>query len=96
MVNNAAALPPYEGPITSNPDDGKPFSVTIPFLGVAGPATNPASDGAPAACAPNGSSVTTVSAQIANPSFTQFRVVLLGRPAHARQRARSQTSPRRA
>ena len=34
MVNNANALPPFEGPITSNPDDGTPFVVTIPFLGV--------------------------------------------------------------
>src|SRR5206468_5941683 len=26
--------PPFEGPITSNPDTGIPFTVTIPFLGV--------------------------------------------------------------
>ena len=36
MVNNAAGLPPFEGPITSNPDTGEPFTVTIPFLGVKG------------------------------------------------------------
>ena len=72
MVNNAAALPPYEGPITSNPDDGTPFTVHIPFLGVAGPATNPASDGARLRAQPSGSSVATVSAQIANPGFTRF------------------------
>src|SRR5262249_54492188 len=34
MVNTATSLPPYEGPITSNPDDGEPFNVTIPFFGV--------------------------------------------------------------
>ncbi|GAA2656806.1 peptidase S8 [Paractinoplanes durhamensis] len=34
MVNNAASYPPYEGPITSNPDNGEPANVTIPFLGV--------------------------------------------------------------
>ena len=35
MVNNAAALPPYEGQITNNPDPGgEQFNVTIPFLGV--------------------------------------------------------------
>ncbi len=34
MVNNADSYPPYEGEITSNPDDGTPYTVTIPFLGV--------------------------------------------------------------
>src|SRR5439155_1468158 len=34
MVNTSSAFPPFEGPITSNPDDGKPFNVTIPFLGI--------------------------------------------------------------
>jgi len=46
MVNNATTLPPFEGKITSNPDDGTPFEVTIPFLGVRGGAPiPPASDG---------------------------------------------------
>jgi subtilisin family serine protease len=36
MINNAAALPPFEGEITSNPDDGVEYTVTIPFLGAAG------------------------------------------------------------
>jgi minor extracellular serine protease Vpr len=45
MINNATSLPPFEGPITSNPDTGEPFVVTIPFYGVRGPAANPASDG---------------------------------------------------
>ena len=43
MVNNAAAFPPFEGPITSNPDTGAPFTVTIPFLGIG--QRRPASDG---------------------------------------------------
>jgi subtilisin family serine protease len=34
MINNAASLPPFEGQITSNPDTGEPYTVTIPFLGV--------------------------------------------------------------
>lgn len=33
MINNATGFPPYEGPITQNPDTGAPVSVTIPFLG---------------------------------------------------------------
>ena len=46
MINNAGGLPPFEGPITSNPDTGEPFVVTIPFLGVRGPAGVSSSDGA--------------------------------------------------
>ncbi|WP_213451270.1 S8 family peptidase [Rhizomonospora bruguierae] len=34
MVNTSDGLPPYEGPITSNPDTGEAYTVTIPFLGV--------------------------------------------------------------
>src|SRR5882762_7966025 len=30
MVNNATSFPPFEGPITSNPDTGEAFNVTIP------------------------------------------------------------------
>ena len=43
MVNNSAAFPPFEGPITSDPDPPGPplfggfdYNVTIPFLGVPG------------------------------------------------------------
>ena len=46
MINNTASLPPAEGPITKDPVTGEPFVVTIPFLGVAGPATGTTSDGA--------------------------------------------------
>lgn len=34
MVNSDDSFPPYEGPITGNPDDGSDYEVTIPFLGV--------------------------------------------------------------
>jgi subtilisin family serine protease len=34
MVNTADELPPFEGPITINPDDNTPYVVTIPFLGL--------------------------------------------------------------
>ncbi len=36
MINTDAGYPPFEGPITSNPDTGEPFTVTIPFLGIRG------------------------------------------------------------
>ena len=40
MINNANALPPFEGPITSNPDTGEQYTVTIPFFGVRGTTSN--------------------------------------------------------
>jgi len=45
MVNNAPTLPPFEGPINQNPDNGEHFSVTIPFLGVRGTVNTTNSDG---------------------------------------------------
>jgi len=49
MVNNSGSYPPYEGPISQDPDPAGPplnggfvYSVTIPFLGVRG-ATPPSS-----------------------------------------------------
>jgi minor extracellular serine protease Vpr len=34
MVNSTDLYPPYEGPITTNPDNGESYNVTIPFFGV--------------------------------------------------------------
>jgi subtilisin family serine protease len=34
MINSTDSYPPFEGKITSNPDTGVPYTVTIPFLGV--------------------------------------------------------------
>jgi minor extracellular serine protease Vpr len=70
MVNNAPDFPPIEGPITSNPDDGVPFNVTIPFLGVKGPASTASSDGAKLRAASG--SITVVAGPVANPNFTGF------------------------
>jgi minor extracellular serine protease Vpr len=70
MVNTSATLPPFEGKITQNPDDGTPYTVTIPFLGVKG--TNAASDGGRLRAA-NGQAATVAgSAPLANPAFTAF------------------------
>ena len=48
MVNSADELPPFEGPISSDPNTGLPYEVTIPFLGAASSAAAAllASDGA--------------------------------------------------
>ena len=51
MVNNTNGFPPFDGQISSNPDTGEPYNVTIPFLGV------PASAGA-ALIAADGKSAT--------------------------------------
>lgn len=40
MINNANTLPPFEGPITGNPDTGEQYAVTIPFFGIRGAASN--------------------------------------------------------
>jgi subtilisin family serine protease len=40
MINSSAGLPPFEGQITSNPDNGEQYTVTIPFFGVNGPVTS--------------------------------------------------------
>jgi len=71
MVNTDGTLPPFEGPITSNPDTGVPYLVTIPFLGVRGPSTNRSSDGGKLSAA-NGLGALVTPALIANPGFASF------------------------
>ncbi|MDJ1115575.1 S8 family peptidase [Microbacterium dauci] len=63
MVNSTDDLPPYEGAIYDNPDDGTPYEVTIPFLGVR------SSSGAALA---DGATATFADAQIDNPAFTSY------------------------
>ncbi|MFS0868124.1 S8 family serine peptidase [Microbacterium sp. 179-B 1A2 NHS] len=63
MVNTDETLPPYEGPIFSNPDDGTPFEVTIPFLGVRASA---------GAAFVDGETATLVGQQIDNPGFRGY------------------------
>ena len=75
MINNAAGLPPFEGPILSNPDDGTPFEVTIPFLGVNGPTTSADANALRAA-----TSATTTAATLNNPGFRAFASFSSGGP----------------
>src|SRR4051812_5981260 len=72
MANNAAAFPPFEGPITNNPDTGEPFNVTIPFLGVKGPFTSATSDAAKLRAVADGTATAVAAASIANPNYTGF------------------------
>lgn len=73
MVNNAETYPPYEGPITSNPDDGSAYTVTIPFLGVR------ESDG-PVLAAANGKPLTMTEMRLKNPGFTKAASFSSGGP----------------
>ena len=64
MINNSAGYPPFEGPITSNPDTGEQHNVTIPFLGV----RNIAAD-VSALLAADGGSVSLASTTVVNPGY---------------------------
>jgi len=68
MINNDTGLPPYEGKITSDPDTGTPYTVTIPFFGVAGPVDDTTSDGAMIAAA-DGQTATITATTISNPGY---------------------------
>jgi hypothetical protein len=80
MTNNAAGLPPYEGPITSNPDTGVPFVVTIPFAGVAGSQTSATSDSGKLQASPAGSTASLSIQNFTNPAFTAFASFSSGGP----------------
>lgn len=62
MVNTSNAFPPFEGKITSNPDTGEQYTVTIPFLGVK-------STSAAALVAADGATLTLSAFDLANPTF---------------------------
>ena len=69
MVNNSASFPPFEGKITSNPDTGEQYTVTIPFLGVQGGSNPSASPNGVALRAADGGSLTLDPLSLANPTF---------------------------
>ena len=71
MVNSAGGYPPYEGPITSDPNTGQQVVVTIPFLGLPGDTNNPpaASTDGGKVFAADGGTTTLTSATLSNPGF---------------------------
>ncbi|WP_026377580.1 S8 family peptidase [Aestuariimicrobium kwangyangense] len=75
MVNSTNDLPPYEGPITENPDTGAAYTVTIPFVGVR------SSDG-PLFNAAAGQALTMAAAQISNPGFGKAASFSSGGPTN--------------
>ena len=80
MINTDSGLPPFEGPIFSNPDTGIPFTVTIPFIGVRGvlgPAATTDPDNLVAA---DGGTATLTNAALANTNFSGFATFTSGGP----------------
>ena len=76
MVNNAAGYPPFEGPITSDPDPpgpplfgGFPYNVTIPFLGVPGGPVPSASAAGQQLAAANNGSIALTATTLNNPGY---------------------------
>jgi subtilisin family serine protease len=80
MVNTDGTLPPFDGKITSNPDDGTPFVVTIPFLGVAGPPTPATTPGGKMRAEADGTPATVTPQLINNPNFEKFASFSSGGP----------------
>lgn len=79
MIDNTTNLPPFEGPITGNPDTGEQFNVTIPFFGVRGLAATPGTDGARLAAA-HGGTLSASNALVPNPAFLGFAGFSSGGP----------------
>jgi minor extracellular serine protease Vpr len=62
MINNTDTFPPLEGQITSNPDTGEQYTVTIPFLGTK-------SSTAPTLVAADGGTAALTDTTIPNPTY---------------------------
>src|SRR5258708_37634682 len=85
MLNTDRGYPPFEGQITSDPDNGFQFTVTIPFFGirgVLGPSATTDPDNLITADTPQGTggTVTLNNTTIVNPGFTSFASFSSGGP----------------
>jgi subtilisin family serine protease len=69
MINNAAGLPPFEGPVAQDPDTGEFFTLTIPFFGVNGPGTSTEATNLVAA---DGGTVTLTNEVLPNPGYKRI------------------------
>ena len=68
MINTGTGFPPFEGDITSDPDTGEQFHVTIAFFGVKG-VLGTASDGDKLVAADAGTASSIVAAAVPNPGY---------------------------
>ncbi|MGH2737143.1 MAG: S8 family serine peptidase, partial [Actinomycetota bacterium] len=87
MINTSPGLPPFEGKITSNPDTGEKFTVTIPFLGIAGcladtGTCSPANDSADpeTLVAADGTQATLSATTVPNPGYKRLASFTSGGP----------------
>src|SRR6266404_1477359 len=84
MLNTDTGYPPFEGQITSDPDTGFQYTVTIPFFGIRGVITTATSDSSKLAGADTpqgaGGTVTLANTTLPNPSFTSLASFTSGGP----------------
>jgi minor extracellular serine protease Vpr len=81
MIDTSTGYPPFEGEITSNPDTGELFNVTIPFLGVRGILGSGTSDGDKLVAADRGTATLTATT-VPNPGYRQFAGFTSAGPAN--------------
>jgi minor extracellular serine protease Vpr len=81
MINTSTGLPPFEGDITSDPDTGEQYHVTIAFLGVKGLlGSTPPSEGDQLAAADGGRATSIVAATVPNPGYQRAASFTSGGP----------------
>lgn len=80
MINTDPGFPPFEGPITSNPDTGESVIVTIPFLGIRGLLGPEETEDPDTLVAQDGNSVTLTDQAITNPGFGTLATFSSGGP----------------
>ncbi|GAA2377304.1 S8 family serine peptidase [Nonomuraea africana] len=81
MINTSAGYPVFEGQITSDPDTGVPYTVTIPFLGFQ------LADRA-AAAALDGQSVALAATTMVNPAYGKQSLFSSGGPGNVESMAK--------
>jgi hypothetical protein len=72
--------PPFEGKITSNPDTGDPFTVTIPFVGIAGNQATATTDSGKLQASPAGSTAVLSEIPLPNANYGGFASFSSGGP----------------
>ncbi len=80
MIDTTAGFPPFEGQVTSDPDTGEQFTLTIPFFGIRGVlGPNPTDDPEILTAADGGTSSFTAST-VANPAYQRAASFTSGGP----------------
>lgn len=82
MINTDAGYPPFEGEITSNPDTGEQFTVTIPFLGIRGVLGSAPTDDGDNLVAADGGTATLTPTTVPNLGYQRFAGFTSGGPAN--------------